>query len=251
MRGTNPKIRFGLGAIRGVGETALEAVLEAREAGGQFADLFEFAERVDSRRVNKGVLEALVQCGAFDASLQVRGISRARAFAGIDKALERSRRASRDREGGQTDLFGLFKQATPKGDLRLDEYPTAEPWDLRETLNREKQSLGVVAVQINPGRAAGRLQPSRTSMRLIDWYRRSREDWYFMVPRGVRSLAIESIRPDHVTPSKPSPFIPGARLAHASRERMGGRSMWRLKLQHSTLMHCERAACPRWSCSTS
>jgi DNA polymerase-3 subunit alpha len=138
----NPKIRFGLGAIRGIGETALEAVLEARNAGGPFADLFEFAERVDSRRVNKGVLEALVQCGAFDASLAARGISRARAFAGIDKALERSRRASRDREGGQTDMFGLFNKVAPKGEMRLDEYPTCEPWDLRETLNREKQSLG-------------------------------------------------------------------------------------------------------------
>ncbi|HVY48420.1 MAG TPA: DNA polymerase III subunit alpha, partial [Minicystis sp.] len=56
----DPKIRFGLGAIRGVGESALEAVLEARQAGGAFADLFDFAERVDARRVNKGVFEALV-----------------------------------------------------------------------------------------------------------------------------------------------------------------------------------------------
>jgi DNA polymerase-3 subunit alpha len=138
----NPKIRFGLGAIRGIGETALEAVLEARDAGGQFADLFEFAERVDSRRVNKGVLEALVQCGAFDASLQARGITRARAFAGIEKAIERSRRASKDREGGQTDMFGLFNKAAPKGAPRLEEYPICDTWDLRETLNREKQSLG-------------------------------------------------------------------------------------------------------------
>ena len=56
----DPKIRFGLGAIRGVGESALEAVLEARQAG-PFKDLFDFAQRVDARRVNKGVLEALVQ----------------------------------------------------------------------------------------------------------------------------------------------------------------------------------------------
>ncbi|MCK6590489.1 MAG: DNA polymerase III subunit alpha, partial [Polyangiaceae bacterium] len=119
-----PKIRFGLGAIRGVGESALEAVLEARKEGGAFADLFDFAERIDAKRVNKGVLEALVQCGAFDATLAPRGITRARAFAAIDRALERSRRASRDREGGQTDLFGLFKKATPKGEeRRFDDYP--------------------------------------------------------------------------------------------------------------------------------
>ncbi len=139
----NPKIRFGLGAIRGIGEAALEAVLEARKEGGAFADLFDFAERVDSRRVNKGALEALVQCGAFDATLALRGVSRARAFASIDRALERSRRASRDREGGQTDLFGLFKKAAPKeDDTRLADYLHCEPWDFLDTLNREKQSLG-------------------------------------------------------------------------------------------------------------
>jgi DNA polymerase-3 subunit alpha len=137
----NPKIRFGMGAIRGVGESALEAVLEARDAGGPFADLFDFAQRVDARRVNKGVLESLVQCGAFDASLVARGITRARAFAGIDQALERSRAASKDRERGQTNLFGLFTAAAPEAQ-RLDEYPDAPPWDLRETLAREKQSLG-------------------------------------------------------------------------------------------------------------
>ncbi len=107
----DPKIRFGLGAIRGVGDAALLAILEARDAGGLFADLFDFAQRVDPKRVNKGVFEALVQCGAFDDSLQARGVTRARAFAAIDRALERSRRASKDREGGQTDLFSLFAKA--------------------------------------------------------------------------------------------------------------------------------------------
>jgi DNA polymerase-3 subunit alpha len=134
----DPKIRFGLGAIRGVGESALEAVLEARQAG-PFKDLFDFAQRVDARRVNKGVLEALVQCGAFDASLVESGISRARAFAAVDRALERSRTASRDRERGQTSLFGLL--GGPSGPS-LDEYPEAEPWDLRQTLSREKETLG-------------------------------------------------------------------------------------------------------------
>ena len=76
-----PKIRFGMGAIRGVGETALEAVLEVRNVGGPFADLFDFAQRVDARRVNKGVFESLVQCGAFDDSLKSQGITRARAYA--------------------------------------------------------------------------------------------------------------------------------------------------------------------------
>src|SRR5262249_4761079 len=74
----DPKIRFGLGAIRGVGDSALQAILEARDTGGPFADLFDFAQRVDAKRVNKAVFDALVQSGAFDASLQLRCLTRAR-----------------------------------------------------------------------------------------------------------------------------------------------------------------------------
>ncbi|MBI4951019.1 MAG: DNA polymerase III subunit alpha [Myxococcales bacterium] len=141
----NPKIRFGLGAVRGVGESALAALLEAR-AEGPFLDLFDLAQRVDPRRLNKGVLEALVQCGALDATLGPRGVTRARAFGSIDRALERGRSASRDRERGQATLFGLFQAPSASGAASTapapDEYVGGEPWDLRETLRREKQALG-------------------------------------------------------------------------------------------------------------
>jgi DNA polymerase III subunit alpha len=138
-----PRIRFGLGAVRGLGEAALETVFDARSAGGPFGDLFDFASRVDAKRLNKGVLEALVQCGAFDSALEPIGVSRARAFAAIDRALERSRSASRDRERGQATLFGLFeanKSAEPGP--ALEEYPSAGEWDRLELLKREKQALG-------------------------------------------------------------------------------------------------------------
>ncbi len=139
-----PQIRFGLGAVRGLGQSALETVFEAREAGGEFRDLFDFASRVDAKRLNRGVLEALVICGAFDAALISVGISRARAFSAVERALERSRSTSRDRERGQTTLFGLFQAAD--GDASSTpgeaEYPTAEEWDKMELLRREKQALG-------------------------------------------------------------------------------------------------------------
>src|SRR5690606_33751802 len=112
-----PQIRFGLGAVRGVGEAALESMFEARREGGPFTDLFDFAARVDAKRLNRGVLEALVQCGAFDSVLEEAGITRARAFAAIDRALERSRSASRDRARGQTTLFGMFEQATQQAGM--------------------------------------------------------------------------------------------------------------------------------------
>jgi DNA polymerase-3 subunit alpha len=140
-----PQIRFGLGAVRGVGGAALETMFEVRTAGGPFRDLFDFASRVDNKRLNRGVFESLVQCGAFDAALNPMGISRARAFAAIDQALERSRSASRDRECGQTTLFGMFERASngaESGTRTLDEYPTAAEWDKLELLRREKAALG-------------------------------------------------------------------------------------------------------------
>jgi DNA polymerase-3 subunit alpha len=145
-----PQIRFGLGAVRGLGGAALEALLEARKEGGPFTDLFDFASRVDAKRINKGVFEALVQCGAFDSTLASRGITRADAFASIEIALERSRSASRDRERGQTNLFGLFDAApksapgangAPSGPAAGD-YIRSEPWDRREMLVREQKALG-------------------------------------------------------------------------------------------------------------
>ena len=132
----DPKIRFGLGGIRGVGDSALQAILDVRDGGGPFSDLFDFAQRVDPKRVNKAVFEALVQCGAFDASLAIRGITRARAFAALDRALERSKQAATNKH--QMGLFANVKSETS----RLDDYPQIEPWDLRETLVREKATLG-------------------------------------------------------------------------------------------------------------
>ncbi|HSC86219.1 MAG TPA: DNA polymerase III subunit alpha [Polyangiaceae bacterium] len=140
-----PRIRFGLGAIRGVGGAALTSVFEARREGGPYRDLFDFASRVDGKRLNKAVLEALVQCGAFDSALEPIGIHRARALSAVDRALERARAATRDREVGQSTLFGLFDQgAAKRGDSTssADEYPDTDPWDRLELLRREKAALG-------------------------------------------------------------------------------------------------------------
>jgi len=145
-----PQIRFGLGAVRGLGEGALEALLEARKEGGPFGDLFDFASRVDAKRINKGVFEALVECGAFDTTLAARNITRATAFASIEIALERSRAASRDRERGQTNMFGLLdagpSQGRPGSSGNAPSaggyVPTADAWDRREMLVRERKALG-------------------------------------------------------------------------------------------------------------
>lgn len=138
-------IRFGLGAVRNVGQAAVEAIIEARRER-PFTGLFDFCERVDGRRVNRRVMEALIKSGAFDDVAQPRGLSRARLMAALDSAQERAAAAQRDRESGQTSLFGLL-EATPKtpgdvGEDDLDKYPEVLDWAPRQLLNFEKENLG-------------------------------------------------------------------------------------------------------------
>lgn len=181
-----PRIRFGLGAVRGLGESALEGVLAAREQGGPFSDMFDFAVRVDSRRLNKGVLEALAQCGAFDSVSKRIGVSRARTFGAVDRALERSRSATRDRERGQTSLFGMLSGAPTTSDARaqgLEDYtPIAAEWDRLEMLRREKDALGCF-VTGHPlaryGRRLSRLGVTATSQLS------SMEIWSMAVVAGI------------------------------------------------------------------
>ena len=148
-----PKIRFGLGAIKGVGTAAVEAVLEARkgEPGPDdrtterpFVDLFDFCARVDLRRVNKSVVEALVQCGAFDTVHDAIGVHRAQAFLAIEQAIERGKRIQSERSSGQESLFGLMghEEETQSYQHPGGSFPVLDPWDSRDQLSREKSTLG-------------------------------------------------------------------------------------------------------------
>ena len=134
------KIRFGLGAIKGVGSGAIEAIKEAREKGGAFADLFDFCERVDTRRVNRKVIEALVKAGAFDFEKRARR----QLFETIEKALERGASTQRDRAVGQSSLFGLLAGPSDSGEkARLkNEYVVVDEWPEKERLSYEKESIG-------------------------------------------------------------------------------------------------------------
>lgn len=143
-----PRIRFGLGGVKGIGTSALEAVFEARRGEDAkehpFADLFDFTSRVDLRRINKGVLEALVQSGAYDGPHAKLGIHRAQALATIESALERGKRVSQDRASGQTSLFGLLDAGAQKAVERASSaaYGAVGAWDTRELLARERSALG-------------------------------------------------------------------------------------------------------------
>jgi|LNFM01.1.fsa_nt_gb DNA polymerase-3 subunit alpha len=135
-----PRIRIGLGGVRGVGDGAVDAILESRQAGGPFKDLFDFCARVDMRRVNKAVVEALVQCGAFDQSLERVGASRAQAFNAIDQAIERGKGVAKERASGQMGLFAVTEIVAPTAGY--PELATNDAWDSAEQLKRERSCLG-------------------------------------------------------------------------------------------------------------
>ncbi len=132
-----PRIRVGLGGIKGVGDSAIESILEARGAG-PFQDLFDFCARIDPRRVNKGVLEALVKSGAFDKTLERTGATRVQAFMAIEGALDRGKGAAKERSSGQMGLFSIAETLKPTSG-----YPDEPPWDLLQRLKNEREALGL------------------------------------------------------------------------------------------------------------
>ncbi|HXV36950.1 MAG TPA: DNA polymerase III subunit alpha, partial [Myxococcota bacterium] len=129
-------IRFGLAGVKNVGEGAIDSILDARERAGRFASLFDFADRIDGRRVNRRVVESLVKCGAFD-SLHA---NRAAVWAALDSALETGAAAQRDREIGQGSLFGGGGAASSA--VSAAALPDATEWTERQRLDLEKQVLG-------------------------------------------------------------------------------------------------------------
>jgi DNA polymerase-3 subunit alpha len=150
-------VRFGLTAIKGLGEGAIQSILEARSAlGGRIPSLHTLCEVLDLRLANKRVFEALVKSGACDslipdsevvarllagtAEKRVLQHWRARLFAGIDSACEHGSRTQRDRELGQTDLFGA---GPDDGAPAIVPLPSVPDWTEIEQLNYEKESLGL------------------------------------------------------------------------------------------------------------
>jgi len=129
-------IRFGLAAVKNVGEGAIESMVEAREKDGRFRSLFDFCERVETRRVNKRVIESLIKCGAFDFT----GSPRAALLAALDKAMELAASSQRDRQVGQARLFELMAQGGEG--LAEPELPDVSEWAERQLLAYEKESLG-------------------------------------------------------------------------------------------------------------
>jgi DNA polymerase-3 subunit alpha len=123
-------VRYGLGGIKGTGESAIGTIVKARSEHGPFADLFDLCERVDKRLVNRRVVEALVRSGAFD-SIDAR---RARLLAAVGIAIEAAEQ--RERDAQQVSLFGDAAARTRPA------MPEVPPWDEQQRLAEEKAALG-------------------------------------------------------------------------------------------------------------
>jgi DNA polymerase-3 subunit alpha len=138
------KIRFGLAAVKNVGEKAVEIVLNNRAEEGAFQSIFDFCRRVEMTAVNRRVLESLIKCGAFDST----GVSRARMLAALDDAMRTGQSYQKNKESNQIDLFGLpgAGAATPgfagAANGLGNGYPEVEEWSAQQLLVYEKESVG-------------------------------------------------------------------------------------------------------------
>jgi DNA polymerase-3 subunit alpha len=139
-------VRFGLGAVRNVGEGAIVSLLGARATQGRLAALDSLCEEVDLRLVNKRVVESLVKAGALDSlyadqaawRAQPVALRRARLYAAVDRAIEHGGRRQLDREQGQSSLF-----AADAGDTATLALPVCAPWSEEDMLLGEKEALGL------------------------------------------------------------------------------------------------------------
>jgi len=127
------QIRFGLAAVKNVGEAAIESIIEARNQIGGFKSFAQFCREIDGRKVNKRVVESLVKCGAFDSL----GLARARLFNAIESEMDKAARIQKEKATGQSGLFDVG------GDQPVvDTLPETPEWPQKEKLSFEKESLG-------------------------------------------------------------------------------------------------------------
>ena len=133
----NNNIRFGLSAVKNVGEGAIESIVAARQKNGKFTSLYNFCESVDLRLVNRKVLESLIRCGAFDSFK----LYRSQLAAILDKAIEAGNGIQKDRSRGQLSFFDtLNKQSEFRSDF--NSIPDIKEWPENQLLSFEKQTLG-------------------------------------------------------------------------------------------------------------
>jgi DNA polymerase-3 subunit alpha len=127
-------IRFGLAAVKNVGLKAVESIIEVRDSSGPFTDLLNFCRRIEGTKVNRRVLEGLIQCGAFDFT----GVHRAKLFASLDDVI---RLCGAHHDPNQLSMFSDLNMDDSKFNT-IFQYADVDEWSKREKLNKEKEALG-------------------------------------------------------------------------------------------------------------
>lgn len=131
------KVRFGLAAVKNVGEKAVENILNSREQEGMFQSIYDFCRRVDLAAINRRVVESLIKCGAFDST----GTSRVQMMAVLDDAIKGGQSYQRGHQSNQIDIFAVFAGGNG-GERKNDTYPQVQEWSAQQLLAFEKESLG-------------------------------------------------------------------------------------------------------------
>jgi DNA polymerase-3 subunit alpha len=171
------RIRFGLGAIRGVGEGAVRSILAAREAEGAFKSMFDLLCRIDLRLCNKRVLEALICAGALDG-FETEGSSRNQLLAALDASFATAQAIQKERDSAQDNLFDALMGGGGDGGtatlVQAPPLPSVDKWTESERLTREKEILGFF-ISGHP-------------------LNRFREDVALFEARGVTTASLKSMR---------------------------------------------------------
>jgi len=130
-------IRFGLAAVKNVGKSAIDSIISSRNNSGKFKSIYDFTQRVDSRLVNRRVIESLIKCGALDSL----GFRRSQQLAVLDKALEIAGGMQKDKLNGQFSFFDTFDMQE-EFQKTFQEIPKIEEWPENQLLSYEKEMLG-------------------------------------------------------------------------------------------------------------
>jgi DNA polymerase-3 subunit alpha len=201
---TGRAIRFGLGAIKNVGATAVDSVVRTRQEGGPFTSLEDFCARVDLRLVNRRVIESLIKAGAFDALKSTR----AGLLSSLDQAMEAGQRRQRDRDEGQVSLFDALPAGTaPAAGVIRTAAVTVPEWPAEEMLAYEKEVLGfyLSGHPLEQYREVGRQLGATTAAEL------------FARPVGARVLLL-----GHISAVTESATKSGNRMAFATLDLVDG-----------------------------
>lgn len=129
-------IVYGIGAIKGVGEAAIESIVADREQNGNYTDLFDFCSRIDLKKANRRVMESLIKAGALDNL----GPNRATLMASLDEAIKAAEQFTKSQAAGQNDLFGSVVTETA---TQQHQYLKVRPWTDEQVLQGEKETLGL------------------------------------------------------------------------------------------------------------